>query len=353
MKISPKIAALVLFLLSKCPAIAQSGEVSFLLDTCMTIMKANAVNRRDVDWPALENQVWNKAYGLSDPYQLGPVFRLLFQSINDFHGIFYYKDSTYHWQHRPLVISDSVMTEWQKGVHISTGRMTNNIGYLRVPSMSYSGWEDANKKAQSLNDSLCSLLEAGVKGLILDLRLDGGGAMYPMILGVCQLLPEGKIGSFTSEGGSNWYIKNDQFFIDTMAVTRLVPKCRINARGIPVAILIGPGTGSSGEFFVMALVAHADRVTIGSSTAGYVTAVRGFEINQAAQLNLSTGYGADITGKIYKEAISPDIHVTGTESFNDLTNDPCVIQAIQWLRSKLAGGQGHQAGRIFKSAGDE
>ena len=41
-------------------------------------------------------------------------------------------------------------------------------------------------------------MDKNVTGIILDLRLNGGGAMFPMMLGLEQLLHDGKIGSFVT-----------------------------------------------------------------------------------------------------------------------------------------------------------
>ena len=65
------------------------------------------------------------------------------------------------------------MNEWKKGAGIKTMILNNNIGYLRIPSMPVSSSEDFHKKAQKLNETLCSLLIKNIKGIILDLRLDG------------------------------------------------------------------------------------------------------------------------------------------------------------------------------------
>ena len=118
--------------------------------------------------------------------------------------------------------------------------------------MSYAKKDELNKKAQALNDSLCALLDQNVNGIVLDLRLNGGGAMYPMMLGLEQLLHEGKLGSFEMKDHANWIIKNNAFYLDTSSLTSIVPKCSIPNRNIPVAVLIGQGTGSSGEFLAIA-----------------------------------------------------------------------------------------------------
>jgi len=47
-------------------------------------------------------------------YQLGPVYRMLFKSLNDFHGGFYCWDSTYKWQRPEPEYSDSIKNEWKR-----------------------------------------------------------------------------------------------------------------------------------------------------------------------------------------------------------------------------------------------
>ena len=167
---------------------AQSSEVRFLIDTSISIMQNRSVNADKVDWQTVRINALTMAKAIDSPAQLGPVMRYLYQSVDDYHGAFFYKDSTFRWVKQHYSISDSIMNEWKKGVVSVTKVFNGNIGYLRVPSMPVSNEEDFHTKAQRLNDSLCSLLSKNIEGIILDLRLNGGGAMHPMILGLQNLL---------------------------------------------------------------------------------------------------------------------------------------------------------------------
>jgi C-terminal processing protease CtpA/Prc len=191
----------------------------------------------------------------------------------------------------------------KKGVQSITAVLDKNIGYLRIPSMPGGSKEDFDRKAQTLNDSLCVLLSKNIKGIILDARLDGGGAMFPMILGVRQLLSDGFIGSFRTKKKEDWTIKNNGFFIDTTLLTEVKPKCEVNAQNIPVVILVGPGTGSSGEFFLMAFKGRKNTILLGSPTAGWVTVNTGIQINDTAFMNLSIGYGTDRMEKFIRRPL--------------------------------------------------
>ena len=311
---------------------AQSKEVKFLIDTSIFLMKRYAVNSDKVDWRKLEINVYAQIADKENAYQLGPVYRMLFQTLNDFHGGFYCWDSAYKWHRQEPEYSDSIKNEWEKGVFLQKQILQGNIGYLRVPYMSFTERNALDKKAQSLNDSLCALLDKNVTGIVLDLRLNGGGAMFPMMLGLEQLLQEGKIGSFTNS--EQWILKDNSFYLDTSLLTAILPKCQILNKDIPVAVLIGPATGSSGEFLAIAFKGRNNTVFFGTETAGYITATRGFQIKDAVTLLLSTGYGRDRTGKIYDKALSPDIYINEPDNFNDIINDKKVLAAAKWIKEK-------------------
>lgn len=313
-------------------AFSQSGEVKFLIDTTISIMKHNAVNTDSVDWISLRNNALAKAKHINNPYGLGPAIRYLYKSINDFHGAFFYKDSIFQWHRNETKVPDSIMKEWKKGVKSITMVLDKNIGYLRIPSMPVARQEEFNTKAQKLNDSLCSLLDRNVKGIIFDLRLDGGGAMQPMILGVEQLLTPGHIGSFQTKKRQDWIIKDNGFFVDTVLISKINPACIVNAQDIPIVMLVGTNTGSAAECFIIAFKGRKNTVLLGSKTAGYVTANSGFQINDSAFINLAVGYSADRNGKLYKQAIEPDIPFTSIDKFNDIANDDKVKAAIKWLK---------------------
>jgi C-terminal processing protease CtpA/Prc len=289
------------------------------------------VNADKVDLDNVKATAITMAAGINDPYELGNVIRYIYQSLNDFHGQFFYKDSSFRWS-RHRVIPDAIMTEWKKGPIIKTMMLGKNIGYLRMPSMMGGSKADFDMKAQSFNDSLCSLLTKNIKGLVLDLRLNGGGAMFPMILGVEQLLPEGVVGSFMVKKKEDWILKDNNFLTDTMVLAGITPKCTVNARDMPVVVLIGMGTGSSGEFTLMTFKGRKNTLLLGNETAGYTTVNSGFDIDYNTSMNLSVGYGRDRQGNEYTETMKPDTIMNAPDLFNDIANDEKVKAAVKWLK---------------------
>ncbi len=73
---------------------------------------------------------------------------------------------------------------------------------------------------------------------------------------------------------------------------------------------------------------------LGEKTAGYVTSIGGFKVNDPVYLYLSTGYGNDNTGQVYEQALVPDIYMNGPDSFNDIGHDKKVIAAMKWINKK-------------------
>jgi carboxyl-terminal processing protease len=310
----------------------KNKTVKDLLDSTIVVMQQHAINAKTVNWAQTKENAYKMAANLNNPYEMGDVTRYLYACLKDFHGKFSYRDSDFQWHGKPVANPDSVLNQWKIRAGIKTQLLANDIGYIKVPSMSGQNIKELNIKAQGLNDSLCTLLAHNIKGIILDLRINGGGAMFPMILGLEQLLGNGKVGEFVGDKDEVWLIKNNRFYVDTALRSAVVPKLNINASAIPVVILTSPATGSSGEFLVIAFKGRKNTILLGSKTAGYVTSTNGFYVdNKMGFALLSVGYGKDRTGKGYKEALEPDIALTAVDKFNDIKNDEKVKAAMKWI----------------------
>jgi hypothetical protein len=310
---------------------AQEPLPKALVDSCIRVMKTHSINATSVSWPAITTQAYALAEEIKTPAELGTAIRYLFKSIDDDHGAFFYQDSVFRWTKKKIVFSDSIRNEWNKRVKVVTRMLKGKIGYLRVPSMPIAQDEEFNTKAQELNDSLCVLLSADPKGIVLDLRLNGGGAMHPMILGLENLLGDGIVGAFHTKSKDNWIIANHQFSVGGKVISTVQPRCLTQAKQLPVVLLIGPGTGSSGEFLIMAFKGRGNINLVGTETAGLVSVNTGYPIGKIAFMNLAVGYGSDRTGKIYKSGFIPDIPLESADNFNAIEKDEKVLAAKNWI----------------------
>ena len=104
--------------------------------------------------------------------------------------------------------------------------------------------------SQAIQDSLCKLNPRKLKGIIVDLRLNEGGSIYPLFTGLHQLIGEGIFGAFTDLNGKQKMInggsKRGKYYQYNRIVASVKSKCSC-PKNLKVAVLISQITASAGE----------------------------------------------------------------------------------------------------------
>lgn len=179
-----------------------------------------------------------------------------------------------------------------------------------------------------MRDQLCQLSPNQLKGIIVDLRLNTGGNMNPMIGGIAPLLENGIAGYFVANGKSisSWKIKDGNI----AGKTHISNNCNVN-KNIKIAVLTGAATGSSGEITAISFIGMPNVKVIGENTAGYTSANTDIKIADNLYYLLANSYEADRNKKEYKSFIEPDLKVTGGDHFDDLQKDEKIKEALQWI----------------------
>lgn len=124
-------------------------------------------------------------------------------------------------------------------------RMIDSVGYIKITAF----YE--NTPAQ-LEDAIIEMTEAGVTGLILDLRDNAGGLRTAMQESISLLMPLGAYGSATDKDGNVTTLSssvNQQF-------------------GVSNVTLVNAGTAGEAEFIAGALQEASLATVIGETTAG-------------------------------------------------------------------------------------
>ena len=176
-------------------------------------------------------------------------------------------------------------------------------------------------------------------GWIVDLRDNGGGAMWPMLLGMAPLLRTSvvnneDVGSFESaHGPQRWTL--------TATAVQLAGKPLLDfgqsghvlrQPGAPVAVLFGPRTGSSGEASVLAWRGRPQARSFGQPTAGVSTGNVVHTLVDGSRLLLTTSVMRDRNDRGDGLKIEPDQRVEGEAA--------TVAAAQAWLLAQPAC-QGH------------
>lgn len=210
------------------------------------------------------------------------------------------------------------------------------MAYLRIPVVLAQDSASVVAYANRINDSLLNLLRQGAKGVIIDLRLNQGGNMYPMIAGLRSLFKEGIVSEsytfeFGDKNGSPVFFRHDSLLTDFY-------KIKLNRYAdyshLPVAVLIGPSTASAGECTAASLTFRERSVLIGEESMGLTNGNDGFLLLPEIGFNLAVGVLKNGKGQRLDEAIAPQILVEGGDNFSSLQNDRKVQRAIAWIQKK-------------------
>jgi len=143
-----------------------------------------------------------------------------------------------------------------------------------------------------------------LKGVVLDLRNNRGGNMYPMIAAVSPLLPDGIILRFKNRKRTvpislEFVMQSEGLSADGV---RKIPS------SVPVAILTDDWTGSSGEATLLCFRGLENVRTFGIPTAGYASANIVETLPDGYSLLITTSCDMARTGEVFcDDPIDPDV----------------------------------------------
>jgi len=313
------------------------------VDSLYIFIKYNSIHRNTFDWDEIDVSFRDRlstAQSLNDTMQ---CFVFVLERLNDVHSQIYLNNQFYG--HYP-VFDDTTLSHI-KPLNDKAKALTNQIytsliadkfAYIRIPSMVANSYEEINQLAQSLHDSISQFSSKKVEGFVLDLRLNGGGNIYPMLSGLSPFLGDNIVGYETDIADEiirTWEIRNGNFVIGGYQSTQITVSATSQFQTTPVVVLIGPVTKSSGSMVAIAFKDRPNTFFIGEPSAnGYTTSNGYFQFAPNLNLNFATSFVADRNKHIYKATVNPDIKLYGGDNFEDLEKDVKVISAIKWFSQK-------------------
>lgn len=329
--------------------IGQGGMVGFkderevpdsvrkVIDSSIVLLRTYALHRDRPDWNYVRERAYELAGQATRWEELGPAMSWLFEAVDDHHGWLAVKDSTFRWrQAEAPFLSDAVRRAFAKGPRIVGKLLTGGIGYLRIPSMVLDTAQ-YRQAAQGLLDSLYMLQAGGAKKFIIDLRLDAGGSMFPMMAGLSPLLGNGEfLGNADCKGRVLDMVK-----IRDGKVKSGDGGCAgVDLHGLPVlksapvVVITGHGTASAGECVAIAFKGRKRTWFIGEPTAGYTTANAGhWIVDGQVGIVIAETMVADRNRRCYPKNLVPDEWVPGGDAFDDLMADMKIQAAVEKLRA--------------------
>jgi carboxyl-terminal processing protease len=211
------------------------------------------------------------------------------------------------------------------------------IGYVDMPR-DY-GSEPYPTALQHVLRDVDSQGQAGVCGWIVDLRRNYGGDIWTMLAGIGPILGDGTLGGFVYANGTRdtWayrggkvYWNDQERSEDKVDGTVYTPR----RAAPPVALLTSRETMAAGELVVIAFKGRPEVRTFGEATFGAAELVDHTTLSDNSELFVGGAYALDRNGTVYKGRIPPDQPEPVDLGRADLTGDPAVAAAQQWLRSR-------------------
>ena len=203
-------------------------------------------------------------------------------------------------------VKEDATSEWPApAVTIAEG----GIPVVKLPP--FSGNNDEGVKYAN---AVLTAVPDGIPGVIIDLRGNTGGNMYPMIAAVHRFLPDDdQMLRFRTRKFSQWIPLSY-----AVKVAGVEQRSRIEC---PVAILTDDRTASSGEATLICFRGLDYVRVFGGPTAGYASANQPFALPGGDQLILTTGCDVARTGEQFcDDPIAPDV----------LTETP-LEDALDWI----------------------
>lgn len=316
-----------------------TDSVKLLIDTALRFAQTNSIYREKVNWKQVEDSVRAKAAGAHTVTEAIPAMKLLFQMIGDHHAFMNYKGKYYSWRVPTKPIDTPVYKNLLKAIKkaptLKSQMLTKGYGYLLIPANNPTAKGDQDRIGQEIQDALSKLDPGKLKGLVIDLRLNSGGAMFAMLGGIANLFEPGHLGAFIGadgKGDDHWGVTTHTAFSgnDTYCT---VANMGTPAGNLKVVVLLSRYTASSGEAVAISFKGRKNTWFIGENTGGYTTANDSFWLAYALGVFMSSSIEADRNGHTYWNYVQPDRLIVGGDNFDNLAVDKKVIAALKWLKS--------------------
>lgn len=206
-------------------------------------------------------------------------------------------------------------------------------GYIAVPG--YQGDENLDRRfANTIQSGIKGIDKPDLRGWIVDLRLNTGGNMFPMICGLGPLIGNGDLGAFIFAGRQeHWFYRDGTVGIEKEKILSIKPY-KLKRPDLPVIVLLDRYTASSGEATAISFVGLSNVIMMGGDSAGLTTANDYNKLSDGAVINLCEAVEADRTGKRYGEKMHPDIAVKSDWSLFGTPRDPVILEAIKSIERR-------------------
>ena len=287
------------------------AEALAYLSGALQLLRQHHYRSTQADWTAIGAEARAAAVGAQTPADTYPAIRLAIAALGE--------------RHTFLATPQVAQGQGPEAAMPDVSR-DGAVGIARLPGLRNAAGDPhgiAARYTTTLATGIAEQDKAGACGWLIYLREDTGGNMWPMLGGLDALLGPPPFGWFVMPDGraSAWTRIDGRPASGPPGPAPGAPGPRQSADR-PIAVLLGPRTGSSGEMTAMALIGRERVRTFGQPTAGLSTPNSSFPLSDGARLVVTTGKARDRTGFQYEGRIQPD---------ETVALDAAEAAALRWL----------------------
>lgn len=223
-------------------------------------------------------------------------------------------------QGRTVTKSITVVCEKIIDQTVTYKMLDNSIGYIAVSAFN-------KETVTQYRDAIHALDQKGQKGMIIDLRNNGGGSLSAAIDMLDCMLKKGDLITEKSKlNGDKTYHSTDKEHFDK-----------------PVLILINEGSASASEVFAGCMQDRKAAILVGvkSFGKGIVQTIFSLKNSCGGGIKLTTGEYLLPSGRcIQEKGLTPDVEVkyTGTSNKFAEKDDSQLQKAMEVMKQKTVGG---------------
>lgn len=305
---------------------------------CINVMQHNSLYAKNVDWNTTRDSVTARLNRASTIQEAESIVIWVFDQLKDHHGMYGGIDTSYRYKstNPERKFSDAILAEYKKPRSVKIQMLPGNIAYYKMPAVIIgSDTKKMKEWANTLMDSFCRIASQKPKAFIIDLRMNNGGNSEPMWQTLRFLAGDNNRVRYADANGK--VIEDSDTAIVRYRQAGMPDRlCTFDSR-VPVAVLIGPGTASSGEIMALSFRTRKKTRLFGEPTIGVANATEGFIVQNKGYLLLTVAYVVDAKKRLLKEMyVRPDVLVKNDgDDFVSPEKDATVKKAMAWLLKKI------------------
>ncbi len=199
-----------------------------------------------------------------------------------------------------------------------THRLIDDVGYIKISEFN-------GNTSKQFSEAVDQLIRDNAKGLVFDLRNNGGGVLSACYKMVDKLVPKGDIAyGINNKGEKKVLATSDESFVD-----------------LPMVVLVNGHTASSSELFVAALLDFGKATAVGTKTFGKGILQELIPLKDRSAVNVTAaGFlppsGVSFHGKGIEPTVKVELTAKQEAEYSKLdeNTDPQLKEAIRIINDK-------------------